>query len=196
MTDVGELLRRHGAPLPNAIEMETEVRSEGALMLQKLNVPNWAHNILSSSILAEWRCTLDREDLAALQAFVKTVLASGVTVQEAINEGFQQLDIGSYLGTFIEEGLLVDGQATVRVLFSYRSSMNSQEDINQKLHGLLTNPGALKDASDALSKLREMWRKGSNKWEGGLMMLSEVNFSDPRRFPYSRAVLDNAARTP
>jgi hypothetical protein len=190
VTDIGDLLRQRGAPLPNAVVMETEVRSEGALMLQALSVPSWAANLRMSSVLAEWRCTLVREDLGALQAFLKTLLPSGITVQQAINEAFVSLDIGCYLGTFIEEGLLTDGQATVRVMFAYQSAkLTGVEAINQAIHNLLTNPGALGDAANSLSKLREMWRKGSDKWEGGLMMLSEVNLYDPGRFPYTRAAL-------
>jgi hypothetical protein len=189
MTDIGDLLRQHGAPLPKAIPMNTEVRSEGALMLQQMNVPEWARTI-SASLLTEWRCTLSREDVRALQCHLKTLLPHGVTVQEAINEAFKKLDIGSYLGTFIEEGLLVDGQAKVHVLFAYQSSSaNSLDEINQRIHSLLTDQGSYRDTGDALQKLREIWRRGTDKWEGGMMMLSEINLYDPGRFPYTRAAL-------
>jgi hypothetical protein len=191
MSDIENLLQQHGAPLPKAMAMETEVRSEGALMMQTLSVPSWAANLQSSSVLAEWRCTLGRDDLVALQAHLKTLsTTTGMTTQQAINEAFKALDIGAYLGTFIEEGLLVDGQATVRVLFAYRSAtLTTAEAINGAIHGLLTNPGAWAEASAALTTLRQMWSKGTDKWEGGLMMLSEVNLFDPGRFPYSRAKL-------
>jgi hypothetical protein len=196
VTDIGDLLQKHGAPLPNAIAMETEVRSEGAFMLQKLNVPAWAKNTAPSSVLAEWRSTLSREDVRALQALLKTVLPHGITVQEAVNEAFKKLDIGCYLGTYIEEGLLPDGQATVRVLFAYMSSANNIEEINRRIHGLLTNDGPHGDAGASLQKIRDLWRKGTDKWEGGMMMLSEVNLYDPGRFPYTRAALGAAPGAP
>ena len=194
MTDVTDLLQQHGAPLPNAVEMETEIRSEGAVAFPTLHIPHWAAKLLSSSILAEWRCTLGHDDVDALQALLKSVLPSGRPAQQAINEAFQTLDIGTYLGTFVEQGVLIDGAATVRVLFAYRSDkFNRIEQFNQAIYGFLTTPGVLQEASDAYKKVREFWQQGSNKWEGGLIMLSEVNRYDPGQFPFTRAKL--AART-
>ena len=197
MTEITDLLRQHGAPLPRAMAMETEVRSEGIVRIDFLHVPEWAADLRSSSILAEWRCTLQHDDVKALQNLVKTVLPSGVTNEQAINEAFAKLDLGAYLGTFIEEGLLVDGAATVRVLFAYRSAtLKRIEDLNRRIYDLLINPGQLREASTALNALRQIWRKGTNKWEGGLLMLSGMKLYDPERFPYTCAKLNPSPGSP
>lgn len=189
MTDFSELLRKHGAPLPHAVTMETEVRSEGALTFQKLTVPGWATDVKSSSMIAEWRCDLDGAGVRDLQAFLKTVLPSGKTAQQAINEALLAQDIGYYLGTFIEEGMLVAGAATVRMLFAYRpANLRSIGDINTAIHQLLTAaPPASQDGATALGTLRDKWMAGTAKTEGGLMMLSEINLFDASQFPYTRA---------
>jgi hypothetical protein len=192
MSDVRDLLRRHGAPLPNAVMLTTEVRTEGSLAFQTLNVPDWVEQVKPSSALGEWRCTLPSQDVDALQALLKTVIpAPGKTNQQLINEALQALDIGSYMGTFIEEGLLVDGSATVRMMFAYRTTtLADMAGIKRKLHGLITAPDPQHaDASAALLKLRAFWSGGSDKWEGGLMLLSEVNLYDPAVFPFTGAKL-------
>ncbi len=186
MTDFLDLLRTHGAPIPRAVTMETEVRSEGALTFAKLAVPDWASDLKSSSVLAEWRCDLAAAGLRDLQKLLKT-LVGGKPTQQVINEALIAADIGTYLGTFIEEGMMVDGAATVRILFAYRfNSLGSIAAINTAFYQLLTAPPADRKAgSDALAKLRALWAGGTNRREGGLMMLSEVSLDDPAQFPFS-----------
>lgn len=191
MSDVFKLMQQHGAPLPNAAILETEVRTEGSIAFKTLNVPSWVDKVKPSSGMGEWRCTLTHGQLDQLQALLKTVLPLGNPLEQVLNETFQALDIGSYTGTFVEEGLLVDGAATIRVLFAFRSTTFTDiAGINRAIHNLLINPGQYAEASDALQKLRDIWRSGTNKWEGGLMMLSEVSLFDPSQFPYTRAKLD------
>jgi len=190
MKDVEHLLRQHGAPLPNALAVETEVRSEGFVAFHTLAVPDWTDGIQSSSSIAEWCCSLVPEQLLELQRVIKTVLPSGKPMQQMLNEALRDLDIGSYMGTFMETGTAVAGHTTIRILFAYRSArLPDIEAINRALHALLTAPGAHSDASDALRALREIWLKGSDRWEGGLMMLSEANLYGPERFPFTSARL-------
>jgi hypothetical protein len=184
MTDFRALLKTHGTPLPNAVTMETEVRSEGALTFRKLEVPGWAEKLTSSSMLSEWSCELDAESIIKLQSAAKK-LYGGKPAEQVINEALAAAGIGSYLGTFIEEGLMVAGGGTIRVLFAYRSAkLDSIGAINAALHDLLT-ADPLSDGATALLELRRIWEAGRNRSEGGLMLLSQLNLYDPERSPFT-----------
>lgn len=191
MTDIPDLMQQHGAPLPKAMVLETEVRTEGALAFQTLNVPSWVNATQTSSAMGEWRCDMTHEQIEQLQITIKTVNTnSGKSCEQVLNETFQALDIGSFLGVFIESGDLIDGAGTVRFLFAYRSkTMGTIELINRKIHELITNPATYPEGAGILLDLRQKWREGTNKWEGGLMLLSELNLYNPEQFPYTGAKL-------
>lgn len=189
MTNPAELLANQNAPVPRAMLLETEVRTEGFFQLGLLVHPNWAKGVLPSSQLAEWRCVLKHREILELGGFLKEVLPSGKPRQQVINEALEALEIGSYLGTFAEHGASVEGGNAIRILFAYRFTKYADlKATNRAIYDLLTQPAdANADASSSLKKLRAIWHGGTHQSECFLLMLTQATSEEAETHPFSAA---------
>ena len=70
MTDPRQLLRRHGAPAPVAVQMQTEIRSGGGLYFTVLQAPRWSAGHTTPSIM-QWSCKLETNSLYELWIFLR-----------------------------------------------------------------------------------------------------------------------------
>jgi hypothetical protein len=196
VTDPAELLRRHGAPAPMAVPMPTEIRSDGGLFFQLLQPPRWTWPG-GTAVIAEWRCDLPLTQIVELRTFLaRPDPESGVQPEAAINAALEALGVGAYLGTFVNEGPIMQA---VCMMFAFRPrTLMTEEGLNRTLYRLLTDPPeGMGLASRALRHLRGVWQGGINRTEGRLMMLSQVDVlgqTGPDSSPFAAAELELARR--
>jgi hypothetical protein len=193
MSDLSELLRRHGSPAPNAMAMPGETRSDDGLFFEIVNHPS--SQTFPNSTLAEWSCTLNWSQVETLQAFLKTPFeTTGKMPEELIDEAMKQLGIGNFLGTFLAKHA---GGSEVRVLLNYTPGPGQTiETIYAKWATFLANPpAALAPAAAAMTQLRKYWLAGAERLQAGLMLLAGVDLqarlADPTKFPF--AAIDRTA---
>ena len=177
MSDPRELLRRYGAPEPLAIELPTEIRSDGGLKFQLLSPPSWATRSTSAVIL-EWCCELDLDALEAVSTLLKEPnRVTGMQAEQAINQALKDKGLGDYLGTFIDEGR---PPYRVRMVIGVRTAPGTTEDQMTELFAEMFNvpptpTTVASQAAEALRKLREYRWCGQGRSELRLMLLSQTN---------------------
>ena len=92
MIEPRDLLRGRVAPAPLAIEMPTEIRTDGGLMLQILQAPAWA-GMDGAAVFAEWSCGLQHDKLAKLRDFLaEPSTTTGLQPEAAIDQALRNFD--------------------------------------------------------------------------------------------------------
>ncbi len=165
-----DLLRRHGAPLPRAATVATEVRTEGIIKFATVTAPGHQSG-LTFGALHEWRSRVSGATLAELRSF----LTKGATRPEAlIDNWMKRRELGGLVGVFLETG---SGGAQVRVLFAYTRADQSGEEINTAWAELVEKPKSdEKKASAAIRTLRTLLVQGQDFAEAGLLALSTLDY--------------------
>jgi hypothetical protein len=187
MSDLYDLLRRHGAPSPNAMAMPGETRSDDGLFFEVVTHPSPAPGTAPVTTIAEWSCVLTWKEIEDLQTFLNTNWATTGKKPEALfNDAMQFLGVGSYLGTFLTKHF---GGSEIRMLLSYTPG-KTIEQIYQAWGDFLQKPPAgWQDAVDAITKLRQYWLQGHERSQSGLMLLAGVDLkgrlADSTKFPFA-----------
>ena len=196
MIDPRNLLGQRPPPAPFAVEMPTEIRTDGGLMFQILQAPAWAMPN-GAAVIAEWSCRLKRPEIRALREFLaQPDSGTGLQPEAAIDQALRQLDfngqiteIGHLIGIFVAEG--TGFLIPVRFMFAYSPTLLlTVQDVNRALFELLTfkttNP-VRAQASAALKRLRTFWRDGDGPVETRWMMLSQTDPANPEQNPFFAA---------
>lgn len=186
MSDLRDLLRRHGAPAPSAMAMPGETRSDDGLFFEVVAPPGAA---VAHTTLAEWSCMMSWKQIEALQAFLKANYGTtGKTPDTLFNDAMQFLQIGSYLGTYLAKHT---GGSQVRMLLSYSPGAGKTiEQIYEAWGNFLKQPPAgWQDAAAAITELRQQWLQGHEREQSGLMLLSGIDLAtrlaDDKKFPFA-----------
>lgn len=190
MIDPRELLRGLTAPAPVAVEMATEVRTDGGLAFQILQAPAWTMPNGAAAV-AQWECQLTRDQLLALRTFLaRPDSGTGLQPEAAIDAALRDIGVGHNLGVFVVEGISV--LPRVRFMFAYAPRLRLDDRaINRRIYRMLLNPvGPVQgQAVAALKYIRAMWKSGVKQTEGRWMMLSQTDPSNPEENPFISAGL-------
>lgn len=165
-----DLLRRHGAPLPRAATVATEVRTEGIIKFATVTAPSHQSG-LTFGALHEWRSRVSAAALGELRSF----LTKGTTRPETlIDNWMKRRELGGLVGVFLETG---SGGSVVRVLFAYTKANLSGEEINKAWAELVEKPKSEeRKASAAIRTLRTLMVQGQDFAESGLLALSTIDY--------------------
>jgi hypothetical protein len=176
--DFRALMALHGVPPPRAIEMVTEVRSDGGLQFQLLQAPYWTGDG-GTAIMAVWTCQLQVNYLHDLWRYLLEPDAdTGLQPEAVINRALRDCGYGSYLGTFVADG---PPPTTVRMVFAYQPTKNyTLHQLNGKLSELY---GSDTPAGAALRKLRAFWQINGQP-DQSWMMLSQKDLTGDLANPF------------
>ncbi|MGH7155834.1 MAG: hypothetical protein ACREF3_18050 [Acetobacteraceae bacterium] len=190
MIDPRELLKDLTAPAPIAMEMATEVRTDGGLAFQILQAPAWTMPN-GVAVVAQWECQLTRDRLLELRTFLaKPDAGTGLQPEAAIDAALRSIGVGHNLGVFVLEGISV--LPRVRFMFAYAPQLRLDDRaVNRRIYRMLLNPAGPVEvqAVAALKYIRTMWKHGVNQTEGRWMMLSQTDPSNPEENPFISAGL-------
>ena len=196
MIDPRDLLGQRPPPAPFAVEMPTEIRTDGGLMFQILQAPAWAMPN-GAAVIAEWSCRLKRPEIRALRDFLaRPDATTGLQPEAAIDHTLRRLNfngqatrIGHLIGIFVAEG--TGFLIPVRFMFAYTPTLLlTVQDVNRALFELLTfkTPNPVRaQASAALKQLRTFWLNGDEPTESRWMMLSQTDPANPEQNPFFAA---------
>jgi hypothetical protein len=200
MSGPRDLLRRRGAPAPLAVTMRTEIRSDGGIFFKVLQGPQWARQH-SFATIWQWSARLKRKELRDLWEKLRKPDEYGLNAEQYIDFALKKLEIGRYLGTFVDTDVT---PVEVRMVFGIQPNRQITEtQLTQEIRALLRSakPGAtvpvppthvdqnptpltpeelrqIRQAATNLADLRSIWLKGSANVDRRSMMLSQVDIQD------------------
>jgi hypothetical protein len=210
MPDPQTLMRRHGAPAPVALAMQTEIRSGGGLFFTVLQAPSWSAGHTAPAFM-QWSCKLRTQELHDLWLFLRQPDSkTGLEPQAAIDQALRspRMRIGNLLGVFVDEGR---PPHTVRVMIGLEPQrLIDEKQLNLDMNKIFQfavagaadpafddfrhpaipadESAVLHQASVALRYFRKTWMEGDDLFEPRSMLLSQFDLGSqvaPDTSPFS-----------